>query len=177
MSPFDVDCDSGPRLGTLSVGPGRSDREGLMPDSPSEAGGASATAPSPSAPSPSAPALFPGVLASPGLASGPSPSTRVRGLCPHGKPKHGYHCVECPGKGICEHGRRRNICKECGGASICEHGRNRQYCKECGGASICTHGRRRDICKECNGTSICMHDKIRHKTSTPARPLSAATGH
>ena len=83
-------------------------------------------------------------------------------MCPHGKPKHGYHCVECPGKGICEHGRRRNICKECGGASICEHGRNRQYCKECGGASICTHGRRRDICKECNGTSICMHDKIRH---------------
>ena len=58
-------------------------------------------------------------------------------------------CKECPGKGICEHGRRRSRCKECGGGSICEHGRRRQECKECGGSSICEHGRQRSKCKDC----------------------------
>ena len=58
-------------------------------------------------------------------------------------------CKECPGKGICEHGRQRHKCKECGGSDICEHGRQRPQCKECGGGSICEHGRRKYGCKEC----------------------------
>ena len=33
--------------------------------------------------------------------------------CVHGKRQGGYHCKECPGKGICEHGRQRYRCKEC----------------------------------------------------------------
>jgi DnaJ-class molecular chaperone len=52
-------------------------------------------------------------------------------LCPHGKADRGYYCKECPGKGICEHGRVRTQCKECGGSGICEHGRRRSRCKEC----------------------------------------------
>ena len=67
----------------------------------------------------------------------------------HGKANRGYFCKECPGKGICEHGRQRPQCKECGGSGICEHGRLRSHCKECGGASICEHGRVRSYCKEC----------------------------
>ena len=55
--------------------------------------------------------------------------------CPHGRANRGYLCKECPGKGICEHGRRRNECKECGGSSICEHGRVRSRCKECARSS------------------------------------------
>ena len=70
-------------------------------------------------------------------------------MCPHGKGDGGYMCKECPGKGICEHGRHRIVCKECGGSGICEHGRRRTQCKECGGSSICEHGRRRSRCKEC----------------------------
>ena len=69
--------------------------------------------------------------------------------CVHGVGSRGYHCKECPGRGICEHGRRRTQCKECGGSSICEHGRRRTKCKECGGSGICEHGRRRSECKEC----------------------------
>ena len=49
----------------------------------------------------------------------------------HGRVNTGYLCKECPGKGICEHGRVRYSCKECGGAGICEHGRQRSSCKEC----------------------------------------------
>ena len=45
-----------------------------------------------------------------------------------------YHCKECGGSQICEHGRQRHQCKECGGSQICEHGRQRTQCKECGGA-------------------------------------------
>ena len=70
-------------------------------------------------------------------------------MCPHGKGQGGYFCKECPGKGICEHGRQRRKCKECGGSQICEHGRERSKCKECGGSSICEHGRVRSRCKEC----------------------------
>ena len=84
-------------------------------------------------------------------------------LCPHGKGQGGYFCKECPGKGICEHGRERHRCKECGGGSICEHGRERRRCKECGGSSICEHGRRRTQCKECGGGSICEHGRERHR--------------
>ena len=51
--------------------------------------------------------------------------------CPHGKGQGGYFCKECPGKGICEHGRNRSRCKECGGSGICEHGRQRSKCKAC----------------------------------------------
>jgi DnaJ-class molecular chaperone len=36
-------------------------------------------------------------------------------ICVHGKAQAGYFCKECPGKGICDHGRERNKCKECGG--------------------------------------------------------------
>ena len=69
--------------------------------------------------------------------------------CVHGRRQRGYYCKECPGKGICEHGRVRRQCKECGGSSICEHGRQRSECKECGGSGICEHGRRRSRCKDC----------------------------
>ena len=51
--------------------------------------------------------------------------------CVHGKGQGGYLCKECPGKGICEHGRQRTQCKECGGSSICEHGKRRSKCKAC----------------------------------------------
>ena len=51
--------------------------------------------------------------------------------CVHGKRRGGYFCKECPGKGICEHGRERSKCKECGGSGVCEHGRRRSKCKEC----------------------------------------------
>ena len=74
-------------------------------------------------------------------------------MCPHGKADRGYFCKECPGKGICEHGRQRYSCKECGGSGICEHGRVRSTCKECGGSPICEHGRRRTQCKKCRATS------------------------
>ena len=82
-------------------------------------------------------------------------------LCPHGKADRGYYCKECPGKGICEHGRRRNQCKECGGSGICEHGRERTKCKECGGSGICEHGRVRSTCKQCGGSQICVHGRQR----------------
>ena len=52
-------------------------------------------------------------------------------MCPHGKGQGGYFCKECPGKGICEHGRERRRCKECGGSGLCEHGRQRSKCKDC----------------------------------------------
>ena len=52
-------------------------------------------------------------------------------MCQHGKAGRGYFCKECPGKGICEHGRRRSQCKECGGSQICVHGRRRHRSKEC----------------------------------------------
>ena len=61
-----------------------------------------------------------------GEAKGPRGPT-----CPHGRANRGYYCKECPGKGICEHGRQRKRCKECGGSQICEHGRERSKCKEC----------------------------------------------
>ena len=92
-----------------------------------------------------------------------------RATCVHGRGKGGYFCKECPGKGICEHGRRRSRCKECGGSQICEHGRERSKCKECGGSSICEHGRRRTQCKECGGGSICEHGRQRYRCKTCAR--------
>ena len=51
--------------------------------------------------------------------------------CVHGKAQGEYYCKECPGQGICEHGRQRSQCKECGGSGICEHGRVRHRCNEC----------------------------------------------
>ena len=35
-------------------------------------------------------------------------------LCPHGKGNGGYYCKECPGKGICEHGRQRSSARSAG---------------------------------------------------------------
>ena len=81
--------------------------------------------------------------------------------CPHGKGNRGYYCKECPGKGICEHGRQRYSCKECGGSSICEHGRRRRECKECGGSSFCEHGRRKYRCKECRAARASSARAIR----------------
>ena len=77
--------------------------------------------------------------------------------CVHGRSQGGYLCKECPGKGICEHGRQRSHCKECGGSSICEHGRVRSHCKECGGP-------------ECD-TIASLVSRLRHRMSS--RPLSA----
>ncbi len=102
-----------------------------------------------------------------------SRSGRAKGprgpLCQHGKADRGYFCKECPGKGICEHGRQRHKCKECGGSQICEHGRQQSRCKECGGGSICDHGRRRSQCKECGGSGICEHGRQRYRCKTCAR--------
>ena len=86
-----------------------------------------------------------------------------RATCVHGRGKGGYFCKECPGKGICEHGRRRTECKECGGGGICEHGRHRSKCKECGGSGLCEHGRQRYQCKECGGSGICEHGRQRSR--------------
>ena len=83
--------------------------------------------------------------------------------CVHGRSQGGYLCKECPGKGICEHGRVRRQCKECGGSGICEHGRQRHVCKECGGSGICEHRRERNKCKECGGGSVCEHGRVRTK--------------
>jgi DnaJ-class molecular chaperone len=87
-------------------------------------------------------------------------------LCPHGKADRGYYCKECPGKGICEHGRERRKCKECGGSGLCEHGRQPSRCKECGGSGICEHGRVRYGCKTCARLS-----RIRARDAKP--PLEA----
>ena len=92
-----------------------------------------------------------------------------RPKCPHGKSNRGYFCKECPGKGICEHGRQRSHCKECGGSGICEHGRQRSHCKECGGSQICEHGRERSKCKECGGSQICEHGRWRSECKACAR--------
>ena len=82
--------------------------------------------------------------------------------CVHGRRQGGYYCKECPGKGICEHGRRRSECKECGGGSFCEHGMRRSKCKECGGSGICEHGRQRYFCRECGGGAFCEHGRRKH---------------
>ena len=96
--------------------------------------------------------------------------------CVHGMSWEGYNCRECPGKGICEHGRRRSRCKECGGSRICEHGRERNFCKECGGSSICEHGRVRTQCKECGGSSICKHGRRRSSCKECGARASVSTG-
>ena len=90
----------------------------------------------------------------------PAPATGDR-RCAHGRANGGYLCRECPGKGICEHGRQRSHCKECGGSSYCEHGRQRHKCKECGGSSICEHGRERRRCKACWASQVCEHGRVR----------------
>ena len=87
-------------------------------------------------------------------------------MCPHGKADRGYYCKECPGKGICEHGRQRPHCKECGGSQICEHGRVRSKCKECGGSQICEHGRQRSQCKECRAA----RDAVASTLPPPVQP-------
>ena len=83
--------------------------------------------------------------------------------CPHGRANRGYLCKECPGKGICEHGRVRSTCKECGGSSICEHGRERRRCKACWASQVCEHGRVRSVCEECRGGCVCEHGRRRSK--------------
>ena len=90
----------------------------------------------------------------------PAPAAGDR-RCAHGRANGGYLCRECPGKGICEHGRQRSHCKECGGSSYCEHGRRRSKCKECGGSSICEHGRERSKCKACWASRVCEHGRVR----------------
>ena len=90
----------------------------------------------------------------------PAPAAGDR-RCAHGRANGGYLCRECPGKGICEHGRQRSHCKECGGSSYCEHGRQRHKCKECGGSSICEHGRERRRCKACWASQVCEHGRVR----------------
>ena len=90
--------------------------------------------------------------------------------CVHGRGQGGYFfCKECPGKGICEHGRQRNKCKECGGSGICEHGRQRYFCRECGGGAFCEHGRRKHSCKECRAA----RDQAAPVLCPPAEPPPA----
>ena len=90
--------------------------------------------------------------------------------CPHGKANRGYLCKECPGKGICEHGRQRSKCKECGGASICEHGRVRSVCKECGGSG--QHLRAREGAKQVQGVRGREHLRAREG----AKPVQGVRG-
>ena len=93
----------------------------------------------------------------------PPPASERSTACPHGKVKRGYLCKECPGKGICEHGRQRAQCKACGGSAFCEHGRQRSRCKACGGSGICEHGRQRAQCKACGGSAFCEHGRQRSR--------------
>ena len=45
--------------------------------------------------------------------SPPPPTKRRRkGPCIHGA-KQPYDCKKCPGKGICEHSKRRRACRKC----------------------------------------------------------------
>ena len=91
----------------------------------------------------------------------PAPAAGDR-RCAHGRANGGYLCRECPGKGICAHGRQRHHCKECGGSQICEHGRERSKCKECRASQICKHGRQ-CRCKACKGARTGPGEAVRPK--------------
>ena len=81
--------------------------------------------------------------------------------CVHGKANGGYFCKECPGKGICEHGKQKRVCKDCDGTSFCEHGKRKELCKECGGRGFCEHGKQKAQCKRCGGRGFCEHGKFK----------------
>ena len=92
----------------------------------------------------------------------PATSGNPSNQCIHGKAQNGYFCKECPGKGICFHGKQKHLCTlGCGGSSICSHGKPKNRCKlGCGGASICSHGKQKSLCNlGCGGSSICSHGK------------------
>lgn len=67
-----------------------------------------------------------------------------------------YNCIDCGGKGICEHGKQTSHCSQgCGGSSWCAHGRIKRQCNLCGGSSVCEHGKRKSQCRPCGGSSFC----------------------
>lgn len=85
-----------------------------------------------------------------------------KGKCIHGKNRNGYHCKQCPGKGICEHNRRKYRCVECKGPAICIHNKQKCKCVECEGSSICIHRKIKYTCVECKGSSICQHNRRKY---------------
>ena len=76
--------------------------------------------------------------------------------CPHGR-SSSYYCKPCGGKGICEHGKRKDSCRACGGSLFCEHGMNRNSCHYCPGKGFCPHGVMRAYCRPCGGSAVCPH--------------------
>jgi hypothetical protein len=102
-------------------------------------------------------------------------------------------CVDCGGKGICEHKRIKRQCKVwlacylvrsvflsqslCVCACTCMHVHSifithhhfylfSPPCtctQECGGSSICEHKRQKSSCKECKGSSLCPHGTRTHR--------------
>mmetsp|Transcript_792 Transcript_792/g.830 ORF Transcript_792/g.830 Transcript_792/m.830 type:complete len:210 (-) Transcript_792:671-1300(-) len=52
--------------------------------------------------------------------------------CVHGRPNQGYYCAQCPGRGMCSHGKRKYRCGKCRDTSQdCEHKKVSSRCKEC----------------------------------------------
>jgi hypothetical protein len=78
--------------------------------------------------------------------------------CIHGKSKNGYNCIDCPGKGICCHKKRKSRCSQCGGKGICCHKKRKSRCSQCGGKELCKHNRLKNQCIDCHGVSICLHN-------------------
>jgi hypothetical protein len=97
--------------------------------------------------------------------------TRKEILCQHSVRK--YTCKQCPGPGICAHGRQRSRCKNCSTGiqrhyatftlvihalishnftflkvGLCPHGRQKQNCKDCGGSSFCMHSKYKSQCRQ-----------------------------
>jgi hypothetical protein len=73
----------------------------------------------------------------------------------------------------CSHGRQQAMCIECNGKSICEHKRRKWECKECGGGSqICQHDKRIETCKICSPIN-CGFCNETHTKGTFKRHLSS----
>ena len=87
-----------------------------------------------------------------------SPKRTKKTACTHGKYSV-YMCLECDGRWLCAHLKRRCYCKECGADKRCPHGRqSAYYCVDCKGRGVCEHGRIRYYCKTCKGAAFCVHD-------------------
>ena len=76
----------------------------------------------------------------------PAPAAGDR-RCAHGKANGGYLCRECPGKGICEHGRQRSHC----GVRGLELLRAREAATQVQGVRGLEHLRAREGAKEVQG--------------------------
>ena len=56
----------------------------------------------------------------------------------------GCYCVDCGGKGLCLHGKRKGRCVECGGKKqVYTKSQNGYFCEECDGKGLCLHGKQK----------------------------------